>query len=233
LPTSILVLKNISKSFKVKSFYQNKIKISKIQSLDDISLSVENGKMIGIIGKNGSGKTTLLRIIAGIFQPDSGTLEVDGTIGPLLQIGAGANDEYSVQETIIFSGLLHGFSIDEITKKIPEILKFAELESYANAKMKYLSSGMKIRILFSVSLTIDPDILLVDEVMAVGDIVFREKSFKSFLNFKKEGKTIILVSHNLSLIQQLCDEVYLLDKGKVIEHGTPKRVIERYRELIK
>jgi len=189
--------------------------------------------LIGIIGKNGSGKTTLLRIIAGIMHPDEGSVTINGKIGPLLQVGLGSNEEFTVRENIITYGILLGFKKKTIREKIPEILKFAELEEYRDIKMKYLSSGMKVRIMFSAAMIMDPDILLVDEVISVGDASFKEKSFAAFLSFKKRNKTIILVSHNLQLVKQICDEAYMLDKGKIIEHGDPKEVVSKYESFCK
>jgi len=228
-------LKNVSKTFKIKklNLATGKSTIEIINSLDNISLKIEKGKMIGIIGRNGSGKTTLLRVIAQIFYPQIGEVLVNGSVGPVLQIGAGGNDEFSVEETIIINGLYRGLKKQDILNKIPDILKFAELEVYRNTKMKHLSTGMKVRIMFSTIFSLDPDILLIDEVISVGDQEFRKKSFDSFISFKNRGKTILLVSHNLSMIQQLCDEVYYIDKGQIIDHGSPQKVIQSYTDSFK
>lgn len=228
-------INDISKTFKLDTWNITHTisKLRKIKPINNISLNIEKGKMIGIIGKNGSGKTTLLRMIAGIFHPDKGSITVNGKIGPLLQVGLGSNDEFTVAENIITYGILLGFKKKIIHDKIPEIIKFAELEEYRDVKMKYLSSGMKVRIMFSTAMLIDPDILLVDEVISVGDASFREKSFNAFLSFKKRDKTIILVSHNLTLIRQLCDEVYVMDKGEIIYHGDPKDVVSKYESFCK
>lgn len=228
---NIIELKNISKSFKLGKWNNDNSNSSEhiIKSLDNISLSIEKQKMIGIIGKNGSGKTTLLRIMAGILQPDEGSLRVNGKVGPLLQIGAGSNEEYTVSENIILNGLLFGFKKDWIVQKVPEVLKFAELEEYKDVKMAYLSNGMKIRIMFSTGMLIDPDVLLVDEVISVGDDSFRKKSLDTFLSFKEKGKTIVFVSHNLPQVQELCDMVYMMDKGRIVESGDPLEVIKKYR----
>ena len=225
-----VVVKNISKTFHLqRSIYNKNSRIVKIKSTDNISLKIEKGKMVGLIGKNGSGKTTLLRLIAGIFQPDQGRIETYGKIGPLLQVGVGSSDEFTVNENITTYGILLGFKKKWIEEKIPEILKFAELENYENVKMKYLSSGMKVRVMFATSMLMDPDILLVDEIISVGDEAFRKKSFDAFLSFKNRKKTIMLVSHNLDLIKKLCDVVYFLDKGKIIEYGEPEHVVKAYR----
>lgn len=227
-------LKDVSKTFKTS---QKKIignsKHTKIKAIDNVSLNFENGKMVGIIGRNGSGKTTLLRLIASILYPDSGKIVTKGTVSPLLQIGAGSNDELTVMENIITQGVLLGFEKNWISEKVPEIIKFAELEDYKNEKMKHLSSGMKARIMFSTSMLMDPDIFLVDEIISVGDAIFRQKSFDAFLSFKKRKKTIVFVSHNLEIVKKLCDVVYFLDKGKIIEFGEPEKVVKSYQNFCK
>jgi len=230
----VIRIKNISKTFdtSTKKIIGNS-GFSKIRAIDNISLDIEKGKVVGIIGQNGSGKTTLLRLIAGILYPDSGTIVTKGKIGPLLQVGAGSNEELTVMENIIMQGVLLGFKKKWIVDKVPEIIKFAELEDYKNEKMKHLSSGMKVRIMFSTAMQIDPDILLVDEVIAVGDLKFRQKSYESFLSFKNRNKTIVFVSHNLQSVQKLCDVVYFLDKGKIVDYGEPEKVIKSYQGFCK
>jgi len=225
-------VKDVSKSFKTSRKIGD-LKEKKIKAIDNISMYIEKGQMIGLIGRNGSGKTTLLRLIASILYPDSGKIVTKGTVGPLLQIGAGSNDELTVMENIIMQGVLFGFEKKWITQKVPEIIKFAELDDYKNEKMKLLSSGMKVRIMFSTAMQMDPDILLVDEIIAVGDLKFREKSFDSFLSFKNRNKTIVFVSHNLQVVQKLCDVVYFLDKGKIIDYGEPEKVIKSYQGFCK
>lgn len=225
-------VKDVSKSFKTSRKIGD-LKEKKIKAIDNISMYIEKGQMIGLIGRNGSGKTTLLRLIASILYPNSGKIVTNGTVGPLLQIGAGSNDELTVMENIIMQGVLFGFEKKWITQKVPEIIKFAELDDYKNEKMKLLSSGMKVRIMFSTAMQMDPDILLVDEIIAVGDLKFREKSFDSFLSFKNRNKTIVFVSHNLQVVQKLCDVVYFLDKGKIIDYGEPEKVIKSYQGFCK
>jgi len=225
-------VKDVTKSFKTSRKIGD-LKEKRIKAIDNISMDIEKGQMIGLIGRNGSGKTTLLRLIASILYPNSGKIVTNGTVGPLLQIGAGSNDELTVMENIIMQGVLLGFEKKWITQKVPEIIKFAELDDYKNEKMKLLSSGMKVRIMFSTAMQMDPDILLVDEIIAVGDLKFREKSFDSFLSFKNRNKTIVFVSHNLQVVQKLCDVVYFLDKGKIIDYGEPEKVIKSYQGFCK
>lgn len=227
-------MKNVSKYFKLNrtSINLHKSGIDTIKAIDNISMEIKKGKMIGIIGKNGSGKTTLLRLIGGILQPNNGNIETHGRIGPLLHIGSGISEELTVRENIITYGILLGFSKQWINSKVKEILEFAELTDYENVKIKYLSSGMRTRAMFSTALQMDPDILLVDEIISVGDLSFRQKSFEEFLSFKKNYKTIILVSHNLEIVKKFCDEVYFLDSGKIIESGDPKETVRKYQEFI-
>jgi len=227
-------MKNVSKTFETsRSKFIESSGNKRIKAIDNISLNIEKGKMVGLIGRNGSGKTTLLRLIASILSPDSGKIVTKGKVGPLLQVGAGSNDELTVMENIIMQGVLHGFEKKWITRKVPEIIKFAELDDYEKEKMKHLSSGMKVRIMFSTAMQMDPDIMLVDEVIAVGDLKFRQKSFESFLSFKNRNKTIVFVSHNLQVVQKLCDDVYFLDKGKIIDSGEPEKVIKSYQGFCK
>ena len=231
-----IILENVSKSFRrnaEKTFF-SKIKKNEgnsefLVALDKINFQVKKGEMFGMIGYNGSGKTTLLRTIAGIYQPDVGKITTNGKIAPLLQIGAGFYNELTARDNIIMYGMLLGLK-NEIKDRVDQILKFADLEEYKEMKLKYYSSGMRARLGFSTALQIDPDILLVDEVLSVGDISFREKSFDAFLDFKKKGKTILYCSHNLTMLSQLCDRVLLLEKGKMIMIDKPEKVITEYRK---
>jgi len=231
-----ITVEKVSKYFKknAEKTFVSKIKKGETNSeilvaLENLNFHVNKGEMFGIIGLNGSGKTTLLRAIAGIYQPDKGEIKVKGKIAPLLQIGAGFYNELTARDNIIMYGMLLGLK-NEIKDKIKTILKFAELEEYTEMKLKYYSSGMRARLGFSTALQIDPDILLVDEVLSVGDISFREKSFNAFLDFKKKKKTILYCSHNLSMLSRLCDRVLLLEKGKMIMIGKPEEVISLYRK---
>jgi len=223
-----VIIENVTKSFRVKV---TKNSNNKFFALNNISFSVKHGEMFGIIGRNGSGKTTLMRIIAGIYIPDSGNVDVTGKLSPLLQIGTGFQDDLIAAENIIMNGLLLGFSKSEIKEKIDGIIKFAGLENFTNLKLKNYSSGMKARLAFSTAMHVDPDILLADEILSVGDITFRKKSFETFLKFKEKNKTIIFSSHNLGVIKKLCDRVLLLDEGKNIMLGSPDEVITKYKSM--
>ena len=237
-----IIVNNISKSFKLKrtkSVLEHLKDISKnsgnnlVHSLEDVSFSVKKGEMLGVIGLNGSGKTTLLRIISGVYKPDSGSVKVHGKMAPLLQIGTGFHPELNSQENIMMYGLLLGLKKEEIKSKIPAILEFAELQEFTEMKLKNYSTGMRARLGFSTALQVDPEILLVDEVLAVGDAAFKEKSSKAFLSFKERGKTIVYTTHNIGSVSELSDRVLLLDKGKVVMIGKPDEVVAKYNEIVK
>ena len=206
---------------------------SKLVALKNISFEVQRGETFWIIGLNGSGKTTLLRTIAGIYVPDNGDIQVNGKLAPLLQIGTGFHPELTGPENIVISGMLMGFSKSEIENRVEKILQFAELEEYATMRLKHYSAGMRARLAFSIGIQVEPDILLVDEVLAVGDISFREKSYKEFLKFKEKNKTIVYTTHMLANLHEVCDRVMLLDKGEIKEVGKPLDVIKIYKEMIK
>ena len=237
----VLEIKNLSKVFKIyheknntffeflaSSFKRSK-NIEHLGVLKDISFNVEKGKMLGIIGSNGSGKTTLLKIIAKILVPDSGQVSITGKVIPFLELGTVFNVELTARDNVIIYGLLLGFSKKEILSKLEKIIKFAELENFVDTKLKNFSTGMYARLAFSTAIEVDPDILLVDEVLSVGDESFQQKSFKKFSEFKNNGKTIIFVSHNLPQVQELCDDVLWLKNGHIESYGEPDKVIQDYR----
>jgi len=230
LETNAIVIKNITKKFFIKNYNRSE-NSNVLVALNNVSFSIPKGKTIGIIGSNGSGKTTLLRIISGIYLPDHGTVEINGKIAPLLQIGTGFNGELNARENIIVYGLLLGFTKSEISEKIKPIIEFAELEKFAVMKLKHYSAGMKVRLAFSTALQVNPDILLVDEVLAVGDMSFQKKSLEAFLTFKNENKTILFTSHNLQMISKICDHVLLLNNGELLMEGKPDEVIRLFKEL--
>ena len=229
---------NVSKIFKLdKPLATNKSSQSKqqkktLQVLDGISFTVSKGEILGIIGFNGSGKTTLLRIIAGIYKPTSGSVETFGRISPLLQLGTGFQGDLDARENVIMNGMLLGIPKSQMMQNVDSILEYAELKKFANMKLKNYSSGMKARLAFSASLRVNPDILLVDEILAVGDISFKEKSFNEFLSYKKKGKTVLYTTHSMSMLPKLCNRVSLIHNGKVDMIGKPDDVIKRYMELI-
>ena len=235
-------LKKVSKTFNINSrkgifsFFRNaktkNLNYKRLTALDDVSLTIKKGETIGVMGLNGQGKTTLLKIIAGIYRPDSGTVTVNGKLAPLLQVGTGFNKELNAEDNIIIYGMLLGFTKNEINSKVDKIIKFAELEKFRQMKLKNYSSGMNAKLGFATALEVEPDIMLVDEVLSVGDQAFREKSFNAFLSFKKNNKTIIFTAHSNSLITELSDRVILIDKGRVVKFGKADEVIPVYNQIV-
>ena len=198
------------------------------QALDDVSFSVAQGSTIGVIGRNGSGKSTALKLVAGITKPTSGTVTVRGRISALIELGAGFHPEISGRENVFINGMMLGLSKREIQKRFDEIVDFAELREFIDAPVKTYSSGMYMRLGFSVAIHVNPDILLVDEVLAVGDEGFTHKCLDKFSEFKRRGKTILLVTHSLGLVERFCDEALWLDAGRKRAEGDPVRVVGAY-----
>lgn len=197
-------------------------------ALQDVSLRVEAGETVGVIGPNGSGKSTLLKLVAGITKPTSGTVNVKGRISALIELGAGFHPEISGRENIFINGIMLGLSKREVVQKFEEIVEFAELEEFIDAPVKTYSSGMYARLGFAVAIHVNPDVLLVDEILAVGDQGFTHKCLDKFAEFRRRGKTILLVTHSLSLVERFCDDAVWLDSGLIKAVGDPKRVVDAY-----
>ncbi|MEX0270518.1 ABC transporter ATP-binding protein [Leptolyngbyaceae cyanobacterium UHCC 1019] len=200
--------------------------------LDNISLVVEAGEKVGIIGSNGSGKSTLLKVICKILEPTSGKVRVKGTIAPLIELGAGFDSDMSVMENIILYGVMLGFTEQEMRRRIPEILEFAELEDYTSVPVKALSSGMVARLGFAIATDIQPDILILDEVLSVGDESFKNKSKQRIEKFWQDHATILLVSHDLNFLQKSCERIIWLEKGRVKQIGDAEEIIQAYLESV-
>jgi len=201
-------------------------------ALDDVSFQVAKGETIGIIGTNGSGKSTILKIITGVLNPTKGKVNIDGRISALLELGAGFNMEYTGIENVYLNGTMMGFSNEEIDAKLDDILSFADIGDFVHQPVKTYSSGMFVRLAFAVAINIEPEILIVDEALSVGDVFFQSKCFHKFEEFKKMGKTILIVSHDLSSISKYCDRVVLLDKGHKRAEGAPKQIVDMYKKLL-
>jgi ABC-2 type transport system ATP-binding protein len=200
------------------------------EALKDVSFSVEPGEFFGILGPNGSGKSTLLRILAGIYVPDRGVVRVRGLLSPFIELGVGFNPELNARDNIRLNGTLAGLTRSQLDERFDEILAFSELERFVDQKLKNYSSGMLVRLAYSLAIQIPFDVLLLDEVLAVGDVAFQEKCFATFDRFKEEGKTVVFVSHGLALMEQFCDRVLLLRNGIVEGLGGPAEVIDVYRD---
>lgn len=201
-------------------------------ALSDVSFQVKKGECVGIIGTNGSGKSTILKIITGVLNPTGGTLTVNGRIQALLELGAGFNMEYTGIENIYLNGTMSGFTEQEIESRMQDILDFADIGDYVKQPVKTYSSGMFVRLAFSVAINIDPEILIVDEALSVGDVFFQAKCYHKFEEFKKMGKTIIFVSHDLSSVSKYCDRVVLLNQGVKLGEGSPKEMIDDYKRVL-
>jgi ABC-type polysaccharide/polyol phosphate transport system ATPase subunit len=200
-------------------------------AIRDVSLEVPAGQMLGIIGRNGSGKSTLLKLIAGVYRPSMGRVHVEGTLAPLIELGAGFHYELTGRENILLNGLLMGYSKEEMKARERSIIEFADIGEFIDAPIKQYSSGMHTRLAFAVATEVDPDILVVDEILAVGDAPFQEKCFARIESFRKSGKTILFVSHDMVAVTGHCDRAVLLDKGVIIADGNPADVAKLYTSL--
>lgn len=201
-------------------------------ALNGVSMKIYQGETVGIIGTNGSGKSTILKIITGVLHPTSGEVHVNGRISALLELGAGFNQEYNGIENIYLNGTMMGFSEKEIDKKLPSILEFADIGDYVYQPVKTYSSGMFVRLAFAVAINIEPEILIVDEALSVGDVFFQAKCYHKFEEFKDMGKTIVFVSHDLNSISKYCDRVFLLNQGNLLGEGSPKEMIDAFKRVL-
>jgi ABC-type polysaccharide/polyol phosphate transport system ATPase subunit len=207
--------------FKRKSYTQ-------LEALKNVSFEVNKGEFLGIIGRNGSGKSTLLKMLAGIYVPNSGKITINGKLSPFLELGVGFNPELTARENVFLGGSILGLSRKEIEEKLDDIIKFAELEEFVDMKFKNFSSGMQVRLAFALSINAHAEILLMDEVLAVGDTNFQSKCLDEFYKYKKEGKTVVLVTHDVVTVQRYCDKAMLLKKGKIAMIGDPRMVADEY-----
>lgn len=240
--TTAIEVRNVRKIYKLydkpkdrmkEAFGFGKKQIHKLHyALNGVSMNIYKGETVGIIGTNGSGKSTILKIITGVLNPTDGEVAVNGRISALLELGAGFNMEYNGIENVYLNGTMMGFSEKEIDEKLPEILEFADIGDYVYQPVKTYSSGMFVRLAFAVAINIEPEILIVDEALSVGDVFFQAKCYHKFEEFKKLGKTIVFVSHDLSSISKYCDRVFLLNKGTLLGEGSPKEMIDAYKRVL-
>ena len=197
-------------------------------ALGGIDVVIGKGESVGILGKNGAGKSTLLKIITGVLHPTSGSVVTRGSISSLLELGAGFNPEYNGIENIYLHGVIHGFSREQMSEKIPEILEFADIGDFVYQKVKHYSSGMYARLAFSVAITVDPDILIVDEALSVGDMRFQQKCYRKFAQMQSEGKTVLFVTHDVMMIQNYCSRALWIADGVIVEDGATEEVCKHY-----
>jgi ABC-2 type transport system ATP-binding protein len=201
-------------------------------ALLDASFNVPRGQMLAVLGRNGAGKSTLLRVLAGIVQPDSGTVRVHGRVSPLLELGAGFAPELTGLRNIFLYGALLGLSRKQVTAQLESIIAFSEIGDFIDTPVKHYSSGMYVRLAFAVAAHLDPDVLLIDEVLAVGDAAFQAKCLARIDEFRQHGKTIILVTHALQRVVEMCDRALLIHHGAVLEDGPPQQVLKAYDAVL-
>lgn len=219
-------------SDRLKETLGMKVAAKEHYALRDVSFTVNKGETVGIIGTNGSGKSTILKIITGVLNPSGGEVSVNGRISALLELGAGFNMEYTGLENVYLNGTMIGFSREEIDRKMDAILSFADIGDFIHQPVKTYSSGMFVRLAFAVAINIEPEILIVDEALSVGDVFFQAKCYRKFEEFKKMGKTILFVSHDLGSISKYCDRVVLLNRGEKLDEGQPKPMVDLYKKLL-
>ena len=236
-------VKNLHKSFKLpteqafglKQAFFNRLRgikgYKEQQVLNGLDFEIKKGDFIGIVGRNGSGKSTLLKILAGIYYPEKGEIVVDGNLVPFIELGVGFNPELTGRENVYMNGALLGFSNEEMDTMYDDIWDFAELKDFQDQKLKNYSSGMQVRLAFSIAIRAQGDILLLDEVLAVGDAAFQQKCNDYFANLKKHKQTVILVTHTMENIRKFCDRAILIEKGKIIKDGDPRMVADAYTKL--
>ena len=221
------------KKTSIRASWSKLSKIELFKALKGVSFEVEQGKILGIIGKNGSGKSTMLRAIAGIFSPDKGKIDLHGNTISLLSIGVGFNKKLTGKENIYLSGMLLGFSEEEISKKEKEIIEFADIGSFIDKPVKTYSSGMYSKLAFAITAILETDIMLIDEVLSVGDAKFKEKSYNKMKELiSDDHRTVIIVSHSLGTISELCNEVLWLNDGEIVMIDTPDKVLPKYKEFM-
>jgi ABC-type polysaccharide/polyol phosphate transport system ATPase subunit len=213
-------------------FFRKTVSYHDLDAIKNVSLEVPRGQMLGLIGRNGSGKSTLLKIIAGVYKPTAGRICVHGKVAPLIELGAGFHHELTGRENILLNGLLMGYSKEEMRDREQSIIDFAEIGEFIDTPIKQYSSGMHTRLAFAVATEVDPQVLILDEILAVGDAAFQQKCFARIQSFRQAGKTILFVSHSMSTVIEYCDRAVLLEKGSVMADGDPNEVAEVYRNLM-
>jgi ABC-2 type transport system ATP-binding protein len=212
----------------VQALFKKQKTLEKVHALRNIVFTIKKGETVGIIGKNGAGKSTLLKLIAGVSSPTTGILAVRGRVAPLIELGAGFHPELTGRENVYLNGVILGMKESYLKRKFDDIVQFAEIEKFIDTPVKYYSSGMYMRLAFAVAIFIDPEILLIDEILAVGDIAFQKKCLKKMKEFKKKGITIIYVSHSLDTVADFCDRVLYLKDGRLVYDGEVEKGIRRY-----
>lgn len=239
----VIKVKGLNKTFKLPHEKQNSIKsvlinmgktkkgFEKQSVLKNINFEIEEGEFFGIVGRNGSGKSTLLKLLAGIYTPDSGTVEIKGSLTPFIELGVGFNAELTGRENVFLNGALLGFGRKQMSEMYDDIVTFAELDRFMDQKLKNFSSGMQVRLAFSIAIRAKSDVLLVDEVLAVGDSSFQKKCYETFINLKKEGRTIVFITHDMAAVERFCDRVMVVHNSQSVGIFTPSDAAVEYDRL--
>lgn len=238
-----IIVKNLSKSFKIPldknsgikqlivNFYKRRKGYREFKALNDISFEVKKGEFFGIVGRNGSGKSTLLKTLAGVYEPGEGLVSVNGSLTPFIELGVGFNPELTGRENIFLNGALLGFGKKEMEAMYDDIVDFAELHDFMEERLKNYSSGMQVRLAFSIAIRVNSDILVLDEVLAVGDEAFQKKCIEYFVSLKKEKQTVILVTHDMSNVERFCNRALVLSQGNILGIMTPSKAKKTYEQL--
>lgn len=211
---------------------RKRIKKSDFWALKDVSFHIDKGDVVGLIGSNGAGKSTLLKVVSGVLKPTEGTVQVNGAISPMIELGAGFDGDLTARENIFLNGAILGYSKEFLYEKFDEIVEFSELEEFLDVPVKNFSSGMIAKLAFSISTVVNPEILIVDEILSVGDIKFQEKSKNKMMSMITGGTTVLYVSHSLDSIKELCNKVIWLDHGKIVKAGNTKEVCREYEKFM-
>jgi ABC-type polysaccharide/polyol phosphate transport system ATPase subunit len=235
-------LRHVSKSFRLPHEQYHTLKeralhpfrtrrFDELRAVQDVSVEIAPGEFFGIVGRNGSGKSTLLKCLAGIYSIDSGEVEVNGRLSPFIELGVGFNPDLTARDNAIINAIMLGLSRRQALERLDEIIAFAELESFMDLKLKNYSSGMQVRLAFSVAIQVDADVVLIDEVLAVGDASFQQKCFTEFARLKAEGRTIVFVTHDMGSVERFCDRAMLLERGRLVDSGDPRSITRQYNSL--
>lgn len=242
----MIILKNVSMKFNLGVEKDNSLKMIFINlftprkkkkkdyfwALKDIDFRINKGDVVGIIGANGAGKSTLLKVVSGVYKPTTGTVEVNGKISPMIELGAGFDGELTARENIYLNGAILGYSKEFLEQKFDEIVEFSELKDFLDVPVKNFSSGMVAKLAFSISTIVDPEVLIVDEILSVGDIKFQEKSKSKMMSMIEGGTTVLYVSHSIKSIEELCSKVIWLDHGQIVKMGDAKKICREYYEKL-
>ena len=242
-PSAAIHVDNVTQRFRViherpdtvrelfARFLRHNASFHDFDAVKNVSLEIPKGQMVGLIGRNGSGKSTLLKIIAGVYRPTTGSVQVRGTLAPLIELGAGFHPELTGRENILINGLLMGYSKQDMERREDSIIEFAEIGEFIDAPVKQYSTGMYTRLAFAVATEVDPEILLLDEILAVGDAPFKQKCLTRIEAFRERGKTMVYVTHDMQQVRNYCDRAVFLDKGEMMADGEPDEVIRAYMTL--